>query len=75
MIYNDILNNKQKCCMTWKTFLDLFKEDYSLFIFDGINWRFKGTDIPIILHYSDFLIPNGNVVFINESGLLNFGKI
>lgn len=58
----------QICIMSWKTFLELFKEDCSLFYFDGINWRYKITDIKIILHLTDIIIRD-RIVFFDEGGL------
>lgn len=67
------MDNKY-CVMTWKTFLDLFKKDYSLFYFDGINWYFNTTYIKIILHYTNDIVPDEEVIFINPEEI-GYGRI
>lgn len=58
--------NYDSCIMTWKTFLKLFKYDYSLFYYDGVNWKFKLTDIPIKLHFFNDIVNDDYVCFIDS---------
>ena len=64
----------QICIMSWKTFLELFKQDYSLFYFDGIDWRYKITGIKINLHLTDEIIGD-RIVFFDKGGLYLNGGI
>lgn len=63
----------QICVMNWKTFLNLFKSNYSIFYYDGINWRFKNTNIKIILHFNNSLIEDERITFLNEKEIARFG--
>lgn len=59
------------CVMTWKTFLNLFKKDYSLFTYEYNRWCFKcgvGTfnNIPIFLKLSNDTINDGVIAFFNR---------
>lgn len=54
------------CIMTWKTFLKLFKYDYSLFYYDGVDWKFKTTDIPIKLHFFNDIVDDDYIYFIDS---------
>lgn len=54
------------CTMTWKTFLKLFKYDYSLFYYDEMNWKFKMTDIPIKLHFFNDIVNDDYIYFIDS---------
>lgn len=64
----------QICIMNWKTFLSLFKEDYSLFYYDGINWGFKMTDIKIQLYLSNKTISDNKIIFFDK-GAFKFNEI
>lgn len=66
--------NNIYCVMTWKTFLNLFREDYNLFYFNGINWCYKLVDIKIILHYTNAFVPDNRAFFINSKEI-EYGKI
>lgn len=52
------------CVMPWKIFLELFKENYSMFIYYNEKWHFKSAynDIPIKLNYS----PDNQMYFCNS---------
>ena len=65
----------EKCIMTWKTFLDLFKEHYEYFEYIDGNWTIR-TPQPwgigkfflyckIILNFPDEGVPDGLIYFIN----------
>lgn len=63
------------CIMTWKTFLDLFRQDYSLFYYDGKNWYMRSGkskignyliwDIQIHLELFNNIIKDNEVYFLN----------
>ena len=60
------------CFMTWKTFLELFKADYSLFYYDGEDWYFKCSNnnfgnIQINLQWTEIAIRNGEILFLDHS--------
>ena len=58
--------NYDFCIMTWKIFLKLFKYDYSLFYYDGVNWKFKMTYIPIKLHFFNDIVNDDYIYFIDS---------
>ena len=64
-----------KCIMTWKTFLKLFKKNYELFEYKNGSWYFKlpdplGTEwfqslCEIILKYDTIMVRDEDIYFIS----------
>lgn len=71
----DLKGHKDEICqMTYKTFLKLFEKDYSLFKLYGKTWYFKDTDIEIQLLYTNNVMPDDYIIFMNKE-VFDFGNL
>ena len=66
-----------KCIMTWKTFLELFKEHYDYFKYKDGNWWVKTPEpllgigyytilCKLVLEYDARSVRDGDIWFINS---------